>query len=231
MKIIIGLKSCWKDKLRGCHDAIRETWGKDFAYQSADARVLFFMGCNFHSIQEPDHDEVVVQADDSYDGLPAKTKAIANWLCEQDTDHAFLCDTDTFLVPKILLSLNFREWDYAGRFGDEWVAGKPLDRYHDDHSGYVNRQTWPWASGGCGYFLSRRALEIVRNMPLCHWAEDFCVGQALGPLQPEIKIANPKCFEGGCTWHYCATGFNRKYDPQWMRDGYKQGVPKFSGRR
>jgi hypothetical protein len=87
-------------------------------------------------------------------------------------DYLFKCDDDTYVsIPRL------KAYDLAGRdyVGAEWKPGV----------GY--------ASGGAGYFLSRRAATIVaETLAITHWAEDLHVGNALRaagiPLSIEPRL-------------------------------------------
>jgi hypothetical protein len=212
MKLLIAVKSCQADMVRGDHQVIRDTWGKDIV--GADLR--FFVGAGETSRE----DEVNLGCPDEYHALPYKTRAILKWSINNGYDYSFLCDTDTFVIPNKLMQVNFTAFDYVG------VNGRPLgvtfpynakDRNGVDH--FISH-AWPWASGGYGYFLSKKAAEyvVVREPDL--WAEDMFVGSVLGPLYNEgkIKMSNMNLLEGTCTFHFPQHQYKSGYDPKfnWM---------------
>ena len=125
---------------------------------------------------------------DDYHALPHKTPAIAQTALGDGYDTIFLCDTDTFLVPRLLLKTGFERYDYFGATRKE--LGVTFRYTAPDR----NRRQWflpkcyPWASGGIGYFLSRKAMDIVAHRDPDIWAEDLWVGQVMGPLYVEGKI-------------------------------------------
>jgi hypothetical protein len=51
MRLAVCVKSCNRDKANGCHQAIRETWGKDFP---SNVDVRFFVGQGSDSKLLPD---------------------------------------------------------------------------------------------------------------------------------------------------------------------------------
>lgn len=214
MKTLFALKSCMADKLKGCHDTIRQTWGQDVS----DLR--FFVGRegSFSSLES---DEVSLLCPDDYDSLPFKTKAIAEWTLEHDYSFIFLCDVDTFLIPRLLLQVPYKNYDYSGRFG-LYKPGVPFN-YRDHRGFYPN--CYPWTSGGLGYFLSRKAVTDVANSFPHVWAEDMWVGQVLGPMIPcgDIKAFNIPDFENEISWHYPSKilGWDRKEMQPWLRQMYK----------
>ena len=229
MKLLVAVKSCIRDKANGCHDAIRETWGKDFP---SNVDVRFFVGNGGLSALLRGDDEVQVNADDTLVALPIKVRKMAEWSIEQGYDYTYFCDVDTFIIPKRLLASGFENYDYFGRF---MIDGVPqlIKNFQDGRLGMLH-DVWNYASGGVGYFLSRKAAELISTMVPVHYAEDYSVGQVLGPLtmSGELKVAYPANFDRYVAWHYCTWGKTRYcwpnsvgFNPQWMRESYKKGQP------
>lgn len=132
--MLVAVKSCEAHWDR-C-SAIRDTWAGD------DARVHFFTGAE-------------LGVHDSYEALPAKTRAICQWAIKRGHLWAFFCDTDTYVC---LPRLKPPEHDYVGYR----LEGKD------------------YASGGAGYWLSRKAMEIVAKAnPEKFKNEDEMVGTVL----------------------------------------------------
>jgi hypothetical protein len=96
---------------------------------------------------------------DDYAHLPHKTKAICQWTLRHNYDWAFLCDTDTYVsVPRLLKA---DQHTYMG--------------YRLENKNY--------ASGGAGYMLSRKAMEVVsQGNPDEFENEDEMVGTLLGKV-------------------------------------------------
>lgn len=225
-KILVAVKSCNRDRIDGCHVAIRETWGKDFP---GNVDVRFFVG---RGASELLADEIMVDAKDDLVALPVKVQKIAEHSVASGYDFTFFCDVDTFVIPKRLLDIGFEEFDYVGRFMEPGPA-KPIRNFRDGRIGVIPF-VWNYASGGVGYFLSKRAAEIVSTMVPAHYAEDFSVGHALGPAiqAGELKVSYPHQLDNYAAWHYgvwSRTGYTWPYsigfDPQWMYDSYKKGQP------
>lgn len=220
MKTLIAIKSCVRDELTGCNQAIRDTWGKDIV----GADLQFFVGTSmFNSSLVPRCVSLPVL--DDYNSLPWKTLNIVLWSLRHGYDFTFLCDTDTFIVPSKLLTCGYEKFDYVGRFNSNQAPGMQFP--HRDCRGLLIKQCYGWASGGVGYFLSKRAMQLVATKQPSHWAEDLWVGQVLGPQIAARKMTciNPAQFERHCSWHHCSTGAGRKYDPQWMLNAYAKGKP------
>ena len=228
MKILVGVKSCDRDRANGCHQAIRETWGKDFP-SNVDVRFFMGMGKVTGFLKE---DEVLVYAQDDLVALPLKVREMAQYTVRENYDFAYFCDVDTFVIPKRLMASGFENYDYFGRF---MIDGVPqlIKNFQDGRLGMLH-DVWNYASGGVGYFLSRKAAELISTMVPVHYAEDYSVGQVLGPLtmSGELKVAYPVNFDRYVAWHYCTWGKTRYhwpnsvgFNPQWMRESYKKGQP------
>jgi len=222
LKVLIGLKSCWRDTENGFNQAVRDTWAQDV--KGADVR--FFVGSLPVS---PKWDEVGLECPDDYNGLPWKTKAICQWAWDQDYTHVFLCDSDTFLMPARLLDSGFENFDYVGHFNG--ARGIPNAIYGSLYS---------WASGGSGYWLSRQAMKIVADsdpipLSICPISkipcEDLLIRPLMGPLiaNNTIIVSHDPRYASGydeqnykteISSHYCSTAANRKFDPEWMRRHY-----------
>ena len=219
MKLLVAVKSCKHHLMAGYHDAILRTWGKDIP-EGTDLR--FFTGSCWMFSAAPE--EVTLQVPDDYMSLPYKTKAICDWSVQHGYDYAFLCDTDTFLIPSRLLESDFAGYDYAGRFGAMPKIGTTFN-YKDACGIYPNCH--PWASGGVGYFLSKKAAELVAQVKPHVWAEDMFVGQVLGPhiQSGEIKAYDIPEFECSVAWHFPRRAYgNKVYDPKlgWMEKMYAE---------
>ena len=110
------------DKDWGYHDLFGGTWGKEARALGID--VKFFMGKSFNPYQS---DEMHLNCPDDYDGLPFKTREICKWVSGKMVDFVFLCDTDTYLIPRLMLQTGFEKYDYAGK-----IDGDPKVRFKYD---------------------------------------------------------------------------------------------------
>lgn len=136
MQLLIAIKSCeahWKRFAAQC-----DTWVNCPIFVPVEAYTGKHLG-----------------VPDDYAHLPHKTCAICKAIKDR-TDHAFLCDTDTYVhVPRLLEAPRY---DYAGY---------QLEGKH-------------YASGGAGYWLSRKAMEVVAaGDPSRFEFEDEMVGTLL----------------------------------------------------
>lgn len=221
-RLAICIKSCHRDLEEGFHEAIRGTWGKEAKALGLD--LFFFMG------KDPTQQstrrswrynpgEVVVDCDDNYEALPYKTRRICQWASAKLFTNLFLCDVDTFVRPKQLLETGFESYDYAGQFLVGEPGGAPF-KYTDERGVYDDFRGW--ASGGIGYFLSKRAAGIVGATPPNVWAEDAYVGQTLAPFidNKEIVSANIDLIKKRATEHW-SKNLPQKFEPKIIQEAYQ----------
>jgi hypothetical protein len=222
VKILIAVKSCHDDLKKGCHQTIRETWGRDVPLF---ADLKFFVGGGNIEYHPGDlADEINLRCQDDYDSLPSKTKEICQWSLGHGYEFTFLCDVDTFLIPEKLFKTGFEKFDYSGRFGSSPKIGSQFK--FKDGRGIRHEHCHPWASGGFGYFLSRKAARIIANIEPTLWAEDMYIGNTLGPdiQSGNITAADLPNFENEASWHYPAhkLGWSRAAMQVWMREKYQE---------
>ena len=144
--------------------ALRDTWLKDVEKFKSHVDYKFFYG-EPHD-REPLEDEIFLKGvPDDYEHLPHKTIAICRYAKEHGYDMLFKCDDDTAV--------------YVDRIIHEALSG------HWDYAGYLNGKV---ATGGTGYWLSKRAINIIADKATPnHWAEDVTVSKVLfyNNIQPE----------------------------------------------
>jgi Galactosyltransferase len=226
VKLAVCVKSCHRDLDAGFHEAIRGTWGRDAKALGID--VFFFVGKDptqqdTRRVRRYVNGEVVLDCDDSYEYLPVKTRRICQWLAGKVFSHLFLCDTDTFVRPKLLTKTGFELFDYMGDFFDKHPGQAPF--VYKDERGNTLNECRAWASGGFGYFLSRRAADIVAATPPRFWAEDLYVGNVLAPAidQHMLKAQSIKLLgeRNAPTEHWPKTTV--KINPELIRLAYQNG--------
>lgn len=222
-RILICVKSCRRDQYNGYNDNVRQTWLRDLK----GANYCFVLG-NGATRLHPD--ELILNCGDSYRDLPEKTHALCKWFVNQEYDHFFACDTDSFIIPnKLLGDTKYRECDYLGFFNGE--IGRPFEIYGS---------LWAWASGGSGYFVSRRAAQIVSEVnpdaySMCPEtkipSEDLMLGQILGPYIQRGGLTAKHDDRFGRSWrgdykvdvtaHFQADSAGRAIPSDWMRRHYE----------
>lgn len=162
----------------------------------------FFLGNS--SVVEKE-DEVKLLVHDSIDTLTSKVLSICTWAMEHGYDYIFKCDLDTLVKPKELLLTDWDKHDYTG-----------------GQNGF-------FASGGAGYWLSKKAMEAVVEKEV-NWGreEDVFVAQAvLGNgmiLHPDSRY---KFYPGDIldsstlTYHLSSVkGWSGKYEPSSMDEAW-----------
>ena len=136
MKVLLAVVNC--HTRLAYQQCIRDTWLP--LVNGADVR--FFLG---PSTREPQADEVFLDCDDSYQGLPSKVRAIARWAQEHGYDYVLKIDDDVIVVPHKLLASNFQSYDFVGHRNDI--------------------RPYPVPYGFC-YWMSKRSLVLVASAEL-----------------------------------------------------------------
>ena len=156
-RIIIGALSGWAYPER--RQRCLSTWLADA--EALAIRAVFLLGCpTLKAPEQMGPHTLCLPCPDDYPSLPQRTLHFCRWALQQsDWDYLFKADDDTYVsIPRLLA------YDQAGRdyIGSEWKPG----------AGY--------ASGGSGYFLSRKAAGIVaEKLTVPTGAEDMEVGKVL----------------------------------------------------
>jgi hypothetical protein len=131
MKVLIAVVNCHSRLLY--QQCIRETWLP--LVQGAD--VIFFLG---PSDRVAHQDEVFLNCDDSYEGLPSKVQAIVRWALDNGYTHVLKCDDDVVLKPREVLSSGFQNSNFMGCKNDV--------------------SSYPVPYGFC-YWISEKAMRLV----------------------------------------------------------------------
>lgn len=155
MKVLIAIIACHKLKYRAYIRAQRNTW---IGYIPKSVDYKFFYGKSDNEVPAKP-DEVFLDCPDDYDSLPKKVQKIYQYAVENNYDYVFKVDCDSFVFVDRLLSSNFNQHDFVGR-------------RNDCSNGY--------ASGGPGFWLSKKAFEIIaKQSDFPDPADDRWVGQVL----------------------------------------------------
>jgi len=177
-KYLIAISSCYDFEKNGSNDALRETWLRDFV-KFPGLHFRFFMGfgqgaesaqLNYDSVLLPD-------VPDDYGHLTYKTRASLRWAGENDYDFVFRCFPDTYVRLDRLMSCGFEDYDYYGDF-----RGDPSTNE------VTHQRAQNYASGGPGYWLSKRAYSLLLDAPILGvwrdeitpYTEDLWTGNILG---------------------------------------------------
>lgn len=191
--LYIGIKSCQQDVKSGANQAIRDTWLKRLP---GNVGHMFYVG----GIPRVSlvTDEAYVDAGDGYgkgesnghEHLPKKTLEILKDFLTTNAGHLFICDTDVYVVPKLLMECGFENFDYSGVFSPIYPIGVCLENFKDN-LGQIITPFYNYASTHACFFSRYAAETIIKLFPSTkpHWADDLMIGQALGPLIASGKIS------------------------------------------
>lgn len=206
MKKIVAIKSCHRDCGNGFNQAVRDTW-----LRAAPVDYKFFVG-NGTSVLAPD--EEPLKCGDAYMDLPNKTRAIFRWVLDHAYDHAFMCDTDTYVVMRKLATYDPSGYDLIGYFNGSIGVPRAVEG------------KYAWVSGGAGYWVSRRAMELIVSKEPSSWAEDLWVGQVVGEAvhRGELKALYDTKYgdDNEITSHFCSTGMKRTFDVRWLHQKHRE---------
>ena len=183
---LIAVMSCWDDRARGAHDAIRQTWVSRMV-PTLDYKI--FVGRPENPFGKLYHDEEQLDVIDQYGGLPWKSQAIRRWALDHGYKWVFKADRDTYINPARLADSGYRAYDYAGHFPKEPVDG-PVPTMPDPKGRYI------YASGGPGYWTSVRAMEVIVAAPVDEKAQDN-----YGSMAEDLWMANILIPAGMQGWH------------------------------
>jgi hypothetical protein len=167
-KLLIAIPACHSHNYEGLESAqrivnneaerqlsLRETWLKDIQVD-----YKFFYGRGSTPLKS---DEIKIDIRDDYSSLPLKIQAACKYALENDYTHMFRTDNDSYVYVNRLLASGFEDHDYTG--------------YCLDYPFHLDR--FRYATGGAGFILSRKAMEIVAKNSPFHPAEDLWIGALL----------------------------------------------------
>jgi len=183
MKVLLAIASWPPSAENGDHQSSRDTWltkadGLDYRFFMGDGtpvhenddlidvewnnRPWNYRDKPSESVLTsyiPKNDEVLLPVPYDFKHLPFKVREIFRWAWERGYDYVFKVDTDTYVDVPRLLESGFQEFDYIGT---------PF--YRDDLE---------YASGGAGYWISRKAFEFLLDAPVAIPWDDVWVGDRL----------------------------------------------------
>jgi hypothetical protein len=218
MRVLVAIISYAGDALNGNHDAIRQTWGKDC--QAAGVDLRFFVGRRGPYFV-PQNDEVLIDwqktrtcehpwfssvencCEDFWQPL---VKNSLRWSFSQNYDFTFQCECDTFLIPRLLMEADFKRYDFSGHL----IQGG---------------EKYPWAELGTGYFVSKKAAEILIQTPPSHLSVGIFAGQVLGPFIEKgvLTSVSLRSFWQKVSWHFrTETGDGYPAGSPWMKEMYEK---------
>lgn len=139
MKTLIAIINCHS---RDAYvDAQRETW-IPLIPEGVDYKIFRGRGAS----REAREDEVFLDCDDSYGGLPNKVQEVIRWALSHEYECMLKCDDDVVLLPRQFMDSGFQQHDFVGHVNEDRTQVRI-----------------PW--GFC-YTLSKRAMEMVSKASL-----------------------------------------------------------------
>ena len=149
MKLLLAVVSCHTRE--EFSSAVRDTW---LPLVPPELEVKFFRGRG--ALREPLVDEVFLDCDDSYAGLPNKVQEIMRWAYAHGYDFCAKVDDDVVVKPRELLSSDFSKYEFTGCQEPACKPGEIVTPF------------------GFFYWLSRKSMEAIIAAPLpgepgSHW--------------------------------------------------------------
>jgi hypothetical protein len=154
MRLCILVISCGNPAYRAKVQAQRETWRKDA--EGIDIRV--FLGRGAEKLHD---DEIALDCDDGYQGLPEKVRLACAWALDNGYDYCLKADDDSYIQVERLLAAVPVGHDYSGRL-----------------RGPSGKWKSPYASG-FAYWLSAYAMKVRASATTSDTAEDRATGNIL----------------------------------------------------
>jgi hypothetical protein len=185
MRYLIAISSCYDFEKSASNDAMRETWLPDVGkFPGLEYRFFFGYGQGAETAQLPADCILLPDVEDGYGTLTYKTLSSLRWAHENNFDFVFRCFPDCYVRVDRLMACGFETVDYIGDF-----RGDPSTNE------VTHQRAQNYASGGAGYFLSRRAFEIAMHGPvlgiwrdeITPYAEDLVIGNLLGRSSIPLK--------------------------------------------
>jgi hypothetical protein len=189
--LVIGIISCLKnqDKM----NSIRETWVKKLKEEKIP---YFFV------IGDPDLKKAMLKDDilsipieDNYESLPKKVALLYEYLFDHTAyDFVYKIDDDCYLNVDALPKTTFWKYDYLGEvigldssgILPDWHYGK-CEEPRLNSTPYWGKYEGSWCGGGYGYFLSRKAMGIIKNNKK-YLFEELYEDKAVGDVLRKNKI-------------------------------------------
>jgi len=184
VKYLVAISSCYDFEKNRNNDAMRDTWLPDLQRFGVDYRFFFGVGQGAESTRLK-HDCVLLPSvEDDYGHLTYKTRASLGWAFVHEYDFVFRCFPDTYVRVDRLMTCGFQNFDYYGDF-----RGDPSTNE------VTHQKAQNYASGGPGYWLSKRAYSLLISAPvlgvwrdeITPYTEDLWCGNILG-RHLELKL-------------------------------------------
>jgi hypothetical protein len=192
MKCLIAISTCYDFEKNGNNNALRATWLPDVKlFPGLDYKFFFGFGQGAATATLPEDSILLPDVLDDYGNLTYKTRGSLQWAHAEGYDFVFRCFPDTYVRVARLMACGYDTFDYYGDF-----RGDPSTNE------VTHQRAQNYASGGPGYWLSRRAVELLIDAPvlgvwrdeLTPYVEDLWVGNILGRhLELKLRYFDDTC--------------------------------------
>lgn len=197
-KLAILVVSCKRNRHK--QQAIRDTWAKDTHLANID--LCFVEGHPEYSSPLLFEDRLLVPAPDTYEYLSHKIwHMVSAALQIFKADHYLKLDDDCLVNIQKLLEFPYEDFEYVG--SDVNLGSRTAFDWH--RTAVFNKQLGElffeidpdqtWFDGQGGYFLSRKAAEIMAASPLAeyqHMLEDYATGRLMSRNGLDALALNSK---------------------------------------
>ena len=160
LSTLIAFTSCHQYENQGLNDAVRNTWLPDALQEGFDYKFFHGKGAS------EKEDVIIVDSSDGYLSSTSKLKLKVEWALRQGFDFIFCCFPDTYACASRLSACDYKNWDYFGCVFQ--------------HPGGS-----PYCQGGCGWFMNRKAMQLIIDESNSYPNDDCFVGDVLN--RPEIR--------------------------------------------
>lgn len=155
MRILIAISSC--SRYEDNHQSMRDTWLPEATALGMDYRFFVEKG----GIEKAD----TIATENEDWAMTCRLKYKVGWAYQQGYNYVFSCFPDTYARPDRLLSCGFDKFDYFGSVFKHASVGATF-----------------YCHGGAGYFLSRRAMEMVTKETSSYLNDDCWLGDTLNKM-------------------------------------------------
>jgi hypothetical protein len=208
LKALIAISTCWDFEKNLSNDALRKTWLPDVGkFPGLEYKFFVGHGQGAESAMLPDDCVLLPEVPDGYGFLTYKTRSSLRWAHTRGFEYVFRCFADSYVRVDRLMACGFEIADYQGDFRQE--EGGRTDGGTGEYRPTL-QEAQNYASGGPGYWLSRRAFTCLIDAPvlgiwrddLTPYVEDLWVGNRLGKCGLELRYFDDSrfCNHGSRYW-------------------------------
>ena len=206
MKLLHLITSCDRDRHNGANQVCRDTWLKEWGNL---VEYKFIVGRPCKALLS---DELWVDTPDDFGNVVFKERMAYEWAYARYFDFVYISSPDCYRIIPRMLASGFEQHDYVG--------SKVPNENH---------------CGGCGYWLSAKAIKALLEQPVIIDYPDRSAGRAMAqagiPLVDDPRYWGAPGQGGGppfdpqapAVWDSGIVGVNLgrgtgNFDPKWMHE-------------